>query len=356
MKHSYDWNSGFNYGGNQYYGNDAAAQQYLDNIMKTEAAKRTIRSLGVYTGLALLGYIVFQNGLYILFELLGLMKNYTTNPVYQCAMDIVFTILGLFLPFVIFGTLATRRNKKYLKENGIPEFIDPMGLNKPKSTLDFILAVISGMGFCMLANLATSYITVFMSLFGFELSSPDINMPEGVTGIFINVLRVSIVAALTEELSLRGYVMGNLRYFGDKFAITAAAVVFAFMHGNLVQAPFALIAGFALGYFSIKTGSIWTGIAIHALNNLLSLVVTYSIDFLGEDLANTVYTYVIYALIIGGLICFFFFKKRTSDVGFYAPKIRLSQKGKYKAFFLNPAMLLALAYMIYVTSQYVTRG
>ena len=67
--------------------------------------------------------------------------------------------------------------------------------------------------------------------------------------------------------------MGNLRKYGDKFALLASALVFAVMHGNLVQAPFALIAGFGLGYLSIKTGTIWTGIAIHAANNLISVIV-----------------------------------------------------------------------------------
>lgn len=348
MKKNYDWNEAFP-------GGFPSPAMEFEQHEKNRRAKKAIKSLGLCTGLALLGYIVFQNFLYLFFDLLGLLENYMVDPFYTSAMDIVFTVLGLFVPFVIFGSIGAKKTKNYLKKEGIPQ-TDAMGLGAPDNFLNFILAIVAGMGFCMLANMATAYLTAFMSLFGLELSSPELAMPEGVDGFLINVLRVSIVAALTEELSLRGYVMGNLRFFGDKFALISASVVFAFMHGNLIQAPFALIAGFALGYLSIKTGSIWTGIVIHALNNLLSLLVSYSVDILGDEMANSLYTAVVYGLIFFGILSYLILKKRLPRTDLNDPMPHLQDSDKYKAFFLNPAMLLALGYMIYVTTQYVKRG
>lgn len=73
---------------------------------------------------------------------------------------------------------------------------------------------------------------------------------------------------------MRGVVMQPLRKYGDWFAILTSAFVFALMHGNLVQAPFAFIAGIGLGYAVIASGSLWTGILIHLLNNSISVIQT----------------------------------------------------------------------------------
>lgn len=350
MKRSFDWNDAFDSGASPSY-----AMEY-EQFEKAREAKKAISSVGLCTGLSLLGYILFQNGLYGIFYALGFLKNYQVDPFFTAAMDIVFTVLGLFLPFVLFGTIATRKTKKYMKKMSIPQSTEIMNLGRPIGAVDFLLAVVAGLGFCMLANMATAYFSVFMQIFGIELTSPDLAMPEGVGGFLINVLRVSIVAALTEELSLRGYVMGNLRLFGDKFAVIASAIVFALMHGNLIQAPFALIAGFALGYLSIKTGSMWTAIVIHALNNLLSLVVSYSADVLGDDTVNVLYTFVVYGLILAGIISFALLRKRLDTLRLTNESNILDERKKYRAFFLNPAMLLAVGYMLYVTSQYINRG
>ena len=161
---------------------------------------------------------------------------------------------------------------------------------------------------------------------------------------------------MTEEIVMRGYVMGNLRAYGDKFAIIMSSVMFAAMHGNLVQAPFALIAGFALGYFSIKTGSLWTGIIIHALNNTISVVITYATEGLSEEKANMLAAVLIYGLIFVGALAFILFRMITKDRPLTDNCRALSLKEKCSAFILNPTMLLSFAYMLYITSFYIEIG
>ncbi len=178
-------------------------------------------------------------------------------------------------------------------------------------------------------------------------------MPGGLSGVMTTLIRVVVVAAITEELTLRGYVMGNLRKYGDKFAILVSSLVFAVMHGNFVQAPFALIAGFGLGYLCIKTGTIWTGIAIHAANNFISLAISYAMESLPEKTVNILYVFVIYGFIFFGLISLRLLKSRTAHINFYNDYIFASNGEKIKAFFLNPAMIAALGYMFYITLKYI---
>ena len=239
------------------------------------------------------------------------------------------------------------------KMKAVSGTVEPVPLRKPADSLTFILAVVAGIGFCMIANIVTSYLTVFISLFGVELSSPEIAMPGGAVGVTTSIIRVVIIAAIAEEIPLRGYVMGNLRKYGDKFAIFASALVFALMHGNLIQAPFALIAGFALGYLSIKTGTIWTGIAIHAANNFISTAISYAMDYLPEETVNTIYVFVLYGFIFFGMISMWLLKSRTADVKLSADSLGTTATEKMKAFILNPAMIIALGYMLYITMKFV---
>ncbi len=311
--------------------------------IKRQKSKDEIKKLGFYTGLALLFQIVIQNGLSICLDVIGLLEKYDTDGAYQNALDIILVVFGLLVPFYFIG-------KKMKDVSGISE---PVPLNKPCDSASFFLAVVAGTGLCLLASIVATYLSVFIGIVGVELTAPDIPMPNGIAGIGTTVLRVVVLAAVSEELCLRGFVMGNLRKYGDKFALVISASVFAIIHGNLIQAPFALIAGFTIGYFTIKTGTLWTGIAIHGANNLISTVFSYLFDFYGEEKIALVYTFFIYGLIVIGIIAVKAFNRRNINIGLYEDPLAISLGEKAKAFFMNPAMIIAMAYMLYITSLYV---
>ena len=88
-----------------------------------------------------------------------------------------------------------------------------------------------------------------------------------IPGRIIYALSVAVVAPLVEEFAMRGVVMQPLKKYGRWFAIIASSLVFGVLHGNFIQAPFALIAGIGIGYAVCVTDSIWTGVLIHFCNN-----------------------------------------------------------------------------------------
>ncbi len=322
--------------------------RYMDPeyFIKKETQRKEIKTLGLYTGFALICQIVLQNGLAFILKFAGLIDKYLTDGVFQNGADIIITFISFLLPYYFIG--KNMKKVTHIKE--------PIPLGKPVDVLSFILAVVAGIGFCMIANIVTSYLTVILSVFGLELSSPDIPMPAGLAGVLTTVIRVAVVAAVSEEITLRGYVMGNLRKYGEKFAILASSLVFAVMHGNLVQAPFALIAGFGLGYLSIKTGTIWTGIAIHAANNFISVAISYAMESLPEETVNVLYSFVLYGFIVFGAIALWLLKTRIGDMKLEEENLLSTTAEKTKAYFLNPAMIIALCYMLYITLQYVGFG
>lgn len=96
-------------------------------------------------------------------------------------------------------------------------------------------------------------------------------------------LYVVLVGPVIEELVYRGGILMSLRRFGDKFAITVSAIIFGLMHGNLVQAIFATMVGFVLGYICVKTNSLRYCIYIHILNNFIATVIA---DYIYPNLSE----------------------------------------------------------------------
>ena len=131
-----------------------------------------------------------------------------------------------------------------------------------------------------------------------------------------------------------------------------ASLVFAMMHCNLIQAPFALIVGFALGYLSIRTGTLWTGIVIHAVNNTVSLVFTYLMERMDDNVVGLLYSVVTYALLFVGAICFLVLLLRRPRRA-AAARTENTFGAKTLAFFLNPTMLPALALIVWFTAKFV---
>ncbi|MBQ8502853.1 MAG: CPBP family intramembrane metalloprotease [Clostridia bacterium] len=346
------------YGYNNPYGNNQGGYNALDYVnsqpynpyydsqrfFRRNSDKSNLKKLSLYGGGALLLYILIQNAIVLGMQLCGLMDIYYSNDLFQCAVDIIMSVVGMYLPFVFMG----RKMQKISGE------ANPTPLNRPISGPLTFLAVVAGLGLCMIANYITSFITIFMSLFGIELSSPELAMPTGVLGVALTVVRIAVVAAIVEEMSLRGFVMGNLRRYGDTFAIIMSSFVFAFMHGNLIQAPFALIAGFGLGYFSVKTNSLWTGILIHLFNNLISVSVTYLFDVVPEETLNTVYGLLVYILIGAGIFAFIIFNKKTRNIPLRKNSTELSTGECVKYYLLSPTMIAAMIYMLFITITYIS--
>ena len=93
--------------------------------------------------------------------------------------------------------------------------------------------------------------------------------------LILNILYVSAIPALVEELAFRGIALGLLRKYGDGFAIVISSVLFGVLHGNFIQIPFAFCVGVALAYAVVRTGSIVPAILIHFINNAMSCLLTY---------------------------------------------------------------------------------
>ena len=314
-----------------------------DYYVREENEKKNIKLLSKAAGLGVIGYVLVQNIISVLIFLTPLGNLYLTDATVQSVITIFYSVLSLLIPFGIAGFYLEKRTGT-----------DVFKFDKPVSNKLMISATALGFFVCLVANYITSGFVTLADSVGIALSSPEYSVPEDFAGRLVYVISVAVVPALVEEFAIRGAVLQPLRRYGDKFAILASAIVFAVLHGNLIQAPFALIAGIGIGYAVCITNSIWTGILIHFCNNFYAVISEFMIaDIADEKTLNIVYYVtmaVLLAVSIAGSVWFVIQRGKRRLVPSFTV---LTESKKMKTFVLTVPMIIGFVMMLYFTAQYV---
>lgn len=98
------------------------------------------------------------------------------------------------------------------------------------------------------------------------------NGVEGIERITFPLLLSALLPAVLEELLFRYVPLSILEKRSPVYAISVSAVLFALVHLNLFQLPYALFAGAAFALLDLAAGSIWPSLIIHLVNNTASLI------------------------------------------------------------------------------------
>lgn len=126
------------------------------------------------------------------------------------------------------------------------------------------------------------HIPAVKAMLDYEQTNPVAKMAgtikaAGPAGLFWGLLAVGIAAPIGEEMLFRGFAMNALsRRFGAVFGVILSALLFAAPH---TYSPIGLsvifLMGLALGHVYRVTGSLWTVILIHAVNNSAQILYFY---------------------------------------------------------------------------------
>lgn len=97
---------------------------------------------------------------------------------------------------------------------------------------------------------------------------------EMMRGNFFCILTLCLVGPLTEEYVFREGIVRSLvqKGWNPSWAIITGAVLFALVHGNLLQGVAALPMGIVFGYFFLRTGGIALCGITHVLNNAVAII------------------------------------------------------------------------------------
>ena len=328
------------------YGAFAPQRSAPDFAAAEKGLQRLLFLIGNLVGLGLLGYLLLSFGFsMILGKSRAVYDLYQNVPLDGYLMDILYSLLCVGGPFLLVYCLIRR----------LPPYRDltiPLGRTYDVRSTRLLIPV--GIALCFAGSIATNYFAFYADSVGigfysyYEALEPDA-LPEGVIGAVVLLLRSALIPALVEEFAFRGVVVQTLRKYGDWFAIISSAVLFGMMHANMTQVPFAVIAGIALGYCAVVTGSLRTSIIVHCCNNLVSVVVAVVADRAGEGPAGIASSVLLYGMIAVGIIALvLYISKNPNFLRLYPGQFGFIRK-KNRRFFLAPVLLIAMGWLLWYT-------
>ena len=186
-------------------------------------------------------------------------------------------------------------------------------------------------------------LNLFFALFGLYPMDIPLTLPGNPLAAVLFVVNIALLPAVVEELIFRGIVLQSLRPWGDGFAVAVSAVLFALLHRNTAQFPNALLMGVALGYFVVKTNSLWTSMLIHLANNafiLILAVASQEMGYLGQ-LAIQGLQMALYGL--AGILGVWYLWHRRLDLRLPASRCPLPQRECLSVYATRPLTLVLLA-------------
>ncbi|NLJ30945.1 MAG: CPBP family intramembrane metalloprotease [Clostridiales bacterium] len=159
-----------------------------------------------------------------------------------------------------------------------------------------------GVAVCLLANIPANIVANMEKAFGFSGDLPQMPLTDDPAVLALYGVTIAVIPPIVEELLFRGMVLNGLRKFGNTFAVFGSALLFGLYHGNLIQMVFAFIAGLVMAFAVIRTGSLWTSILIHCVNNSISFAVEMTQRYAGAEAAGRLDTIVMTAVIALGIL------------------------------------------------------
>jgi len=127
-------------------------------------------------------------------------------------------------------------------------------------------------GLFLLVFLASVLIAVFFPNLPLSGKTPGTNALD--KNIFRVIVSIVMMPAIAEEFLFRGFILsGFARTLTKRKAIILCALLFAFLHLEPLQIPFAFVVGLALSWVALETESLWIPVLMHAFHNLALLLI-----------------------------------------------------------------------------------
>jgi membrane protease YdiL (CAAX protease family) len=190
---------------------------------------------------------------------LRLLKLWSPDGNWLKLAVIVQQMICIFLPVVIFIIIRRLPAK------------DALGAYKP-IWYRTVIAVVGGFFLMMIINLTLPRLIPPSQ--AYAESSASIVAYQGIFGLLLTILAISIVAPLADELFFRGIILrGFMARYGTLRAILIVAALTAVFHKlEPLKLTHSFIMGVIFAASVVWTRSVYTSLILHGIHNSLSLL------------------------------------------------------------------------------------
>ena len=273
----------------------------------------------------------------IVFQIIIINLVYLINSNYidtYGLFNLISPLCNYILPFPIFYLLMKRLKKEKIEKTSL-------------NLKTFILYMGISLTLMWIGNIIGLIITALLSgVIQSDIANPVQQLISN-SDIWFNILIISIMAPVFEELFFRKFLIDRSMKYGTRVSILLSATVFAFFHGNLNQFFYAFLIGGFFAYVYTKTGKIQYTILLHSFINIMGSVVSLLVSNAVINLENS-----INSLDIGIILIYLIFVGLMFAIGLYGiytfrGKIFKKIEVPLKTVFLNSGMILFMVFFIF---------
>lgn len=303
--------------------------------------KAGVRRTSLFVGILLLMYVGFMFlsssvfGTIYAFLSAYTSLSQTANEIIYQVINILSYVFSFFLPFLIYAFMVK-----------IP-FKAALPFKRPRASLA-IPAIPVTLGASVIGVTVSSVFLTVFSMFGLSYDVPLNQEPTTAVAKILYVISLSVLPAIFEEIACRGILMQSLRRHGDVFALIVSSIVFSLLHGNFIQIPNAFILGLIIGFFTLRTDSLVTGMLMHFFNNFIvtmfDMFITPNLSEMETAMANLA-LFGVY-IIIGVIGLVFILIKHKNIFHLSNGYGVMKTSSKLGAFFTQPVFIVGTAVML----------
>ena len=255
--------------------------------------KAVVSALGVSLLLFLALFHVFYGGIVSAFGILmGRFASFdTVYIVSELVLDIAYLFIFLLPVMFFYGISKNVKNHPMDLTLRMPE---------RKPLFSYVAIIFSGLAVVIVMSYVNRIIIPIPPTVSLDLFQ---NIKSTKAYVYaLSFFGSAVVPAFAEELLFRGLIISNLKPYSRIGAVAVSAVAFGLMHQNPIQIIYATAAGVVLAMVYLKTESIWCCIALHFVNNFVSIAQSIAVSLFGRDSVILILMCIDFAIVAAGIV------------------------------------------------------
>ena len=303
---------------------------YMTSTKFKRVTSRYAKSQFMTIGLSLIFYVLvvlyMPYMIYMINENAGVFSLVPMSSTLVVGLIYVTVLLGTLIPFTIMSRSFKIRLRDYWRATAF-------------NLTDFIVYSIVFLALGTALVFATSIINMYIPLGTNTYIGTLSVLPVSGPSVILYALLYCFALPIIEEISFRGILLRALGAYGNRFAMTACAIIYALMQADMASMIPAFFMALFLINLTLRYKSITPAIVVHIIFNLFM----YGFEFIPAEyiLIATGLIFVVYLLAI-----YFILTRRY----IYVKINKVDRKYINRLFYTRPtiiiAILMSILYMV----------
>ena len=185
----------------------------------------------------------------------------------RVSLDTVYRVL--LIAMVIAVPWLTIKHRTSLRE---------LGLQRSLSWTDISVSILAFMAYFILSAVVLYLAVTLIPIFDIN-QTQELGVRSSLYGVelIMAFMLFAVVAPISEEIIMRGWLFGKLKRYHVPFWINAliGSLLFAVAHGQWNVGVDVFVLSMVLSFIREKTGSIWAGVLVHMIKNIIAFYLVF---------------------------------------------------------------------------------